>query len=107
MSDNSGPLISFVCALIDNKISSKQAKCSGFMSAMSGFIKNLVTVPVHLIHGIAVRAPLSPQQDCLVALVSSYADNINMSNNHYPLNKYYQHLLMSYSEDSAIYPLNN
>ena len=107
MSDNSGPLISFVCALIDNKISSKQAKYSGFMSAMSGFVKNLVTVPVHLIHGIAVRAPLSPPQDCLVALVSSYADNINMSNNHYPLNKYYQHLLMSYSEDSAIYPLNN
>ena len=107
MSDNSGPLISFVCALIDNKISSKQAKCSGFMRAMSGFVKNLVTVPVHLIHGIAATAPLSPQQDCLVALVSSYADNINMSNNHYPLNKYYQHLLMSYSEDSAIYPLNN
>lgn len=107
MSDNSGPLMYFFCALIDNKISSKQSECSGFMSAMSGFVKTLATVPVHLIHGIAARAPLSQQQDCLVALVSSYAENIKMCNNHYPLNKYYQHLLMSYSEDSAIYPLNN
>jgi len=45
---------------------------------MSGFIKSLVTVPVHPIRGIAVTAPLSQQQDCLVALVSSYAENIKM-----------------------------